>query len=186
MKSEPILDYELVKDIGEYLKLKNNRDYLLFWFCTYTGLRIQDVLKLRIRDVRDDRGIIKDFITLEEMKTAKSKNLKINNNLKKILKEYVKNKPGYEKLFLSQKGNNDSITRQQADNIIRKAGAHFGIRLSAHSLRKTFARRLYEISKGDITVPMEALNHTTPDQTRKYIGITEAIINSFIHELNFD
>lgn len=186
MKAEPILDHDLVKDIGEYLSKKSYRDYLLYCLCLYTGLRIQDILNLRVRDVIDERGYIKSYITLEEMKTTKSKTLKINSKLKKILREYVKNKPGYEKLFLSREGNNVAITRQQAHNIIKEAGEAFGIRLSAHSLRKTFARRLYEVSKGDITVPMEALNHTTPDQTRRYIGITEAVINNYIQELNFD
>lgn len=185
MKAEPVLDYELVKDIGEYLSNKNKRDHLLYWLCIFTGLRIQDILELRVRDVRDDRGHIRDFISLEEMKTEKINNVKINTRLKKILKKYVKGKPGYERLFLSREGHNESISRQQADNIIRGAGKAFGLRLSAHSLRKTFARRLYEMAKGDITVPMEALNHTTPDQTRRYIGITETIINNYIQELDF-
>ncbi len=186
MKAEPILDYELVQDIGEYLSNKNIRNYVLYSLCLYTGLRIQDVLKLRVRDVRDERGNIKDFIYADIKKVDKKKSIKINNRLKKVLQKYVEGKPGYERLFLSREGHNEAISRQQADNIIRDAGQSFGVRLSAHSLRKTFGRKLYEIAKGDITVPMEALGHTTPAQTREYIGVTEAIINNYIQELNFD
>ena len=50
---EPIRDMDLVMDLAEYLKSNNERDYVLFMFGIYTGLRISDILKFRIRDVRE-------------------------------------------------------------------------------------------------------------------------------------
>ncbi len=52
---EPIRDMDLVMDLAEYLKSNNERDYVLFMFGIYTGLRISDILKFRIRDVREKR-----------------------------------------------------------------------------------------------------------------------------------
>ena len=45
---EPIRDMDLVMDLAEYLKSNNERDYVLFMFGIYTGLRISDILKFRI------------------------------------------------------------------------------------------------------------------------------------------
>ena len=47
---EPIRSQEKVKEIYTYLKEKNDRDALLFLFGIYTGLRISDILKFRVRD----------------------------------------------------------------------------------------------------------------------------------------
>lgn len=49
---EPIRDMDLVMDLADYLKSNNERDYVLFMFGIYTGLRISDILKFRVRDVK--------------------------------------------------------------------------------------------------------------------------------------
>lgn len=65
---EPIRDLDVVMDIAEYLKGKSDRDYVMFMFGIYTGLRISDILKFRVRDVRD-----KDAVYIREKKTGKEK-----------------------------------------------------------------------------------------------------------------
>ena len=70
---EPIRDLETVLDIADYLKIKNQRDYVMFMFGIYSGLRISDILKFRVRDVRD-----KDFISQREKKTRQEKRVPIN------------------------------------------------------------------------------------------------------------
>ena len=49
---EPIRDVSLVNDIADYLREQSERNYILFLFGIYSGLRISDILKLRVRDVR--------------------------------------------------------------------------------------------------------------------------------------
>ena len=39
---EPIRDMDLVMDVADFLKAKNERDYVMFMFGIYTGLRISD------------------------------------------------------------------------------------------------------------------------------------------------
>ena len=69
MKSvEPIKDKAVVNDIIGYLKVKSDRDAMLFTFGIYSGLRISDIIKLRVRDVRG-----RDRITVKETKTGKDK-----------------------------------------------------------------------------------------------------------------
>ena len=55
---------DTVLDIARYLKDKNKRDYVMFVTGIYSGLRISDILKLRVRDVRG-----KDHISIREKKT---------------------------------------------------------------------------------------------------------------------
>ena len=50
---EPIRDMDLIFDMMDFLKGQNVRDYVLFMFGIYTGLRISDILKLRVRDVKE-------------------------------------------------------------------------------------------------------------------------------------
>lgn len=70
---EPIRDMNIVWDVADYLKARNERDYVLFMFGIYTGLRISDILKLRVRDVRE-----KDYVYIRENKTGKEKRFPIN------------------------------------------------------------------------------------------------------------
>ena len=196
MKTDPILDLEKIRDVAEYLSKDSKRNELLVWVLVYTGLRIEDALMLRVRDLRGSNGKIMETISVNEEKTQKARRIKISKKLRRKLDEYVTEKPGYEFIFLSRKRSKKCykdhdlegptpVTRQHAWKILSDAGRVFGIRLSPHALRKTFARRLYEISNNDITVPMRALNHTTPTQTETYIGLTETSINSYVEGLDF-
>ncbi|ARE87255.1 hypothetical protein [Clostridium formicaceticum] len=63
---EPIRDIDVVYDIAEYLRVRNQRDYVMWMFGIHTGLKISDILKLRVRDVKD-----KEFIYLREKKKRK-------------------------------------------------------------------------------------------------------------------
>ena len=84
---EPIRDMNLVWDIADYLKIRKERNYVMFMFGIYSGLRISDILSFRVRDVKD-----KDYIDIREQKTNKEKRFPINDELKPIIKEYIKEK----------------------------------------------------------------------------------------------
>ena len=51
MRVEPIRDKDLIKDCMTYLNYKNPRNKVLFAIGIYTGLRISDILKLKVKDV---------------------------------------------------------------------------------------------------------------------------------------
>ena len=128
-KVQPIRDKQLVKDIYQYLLEQNSRDAVIYAVGIYTGLRISDILNLRVRDVR-----AKENITLHERKTGKEKFIPINRFLKKILNQFIDGRRDYEYLFLSPKPPNRPISRQQVYNVLSKAAEHFGIeeRIGTH------------------------------------------------------
>lgn len=166
---EPIRNLDTVKDIQDYLKVRSARDYVLFTFGICTGLRISDILKLRVRDVRG-----KDCVYIREQKTGKEKKFLLKKTLRSVLVEYVEDKKDYEYLFKSNKGVNRPISRVQAYRILSDAGQVFGLsNIGTHTLRKTFGYHMYK-QTGDVAMLMEIFNHAAPAITLRYIGITQS------------
>lgn len=177
---EPIRDMNLVLDIADYLKAQRYRDYMLFIFGIYSGLRISDILPFRVRDLRD-----KDYIMIRETKTNKEKRFPINDELKPILREYIRDKKDYEYLFQSKQGKNKPITRQQAYNILKGAANAFGMdAIGTHTLRKTFGYHMYQQTKDAVTIK-EILNHSDISITLRYIGINQDIKDQTMKKLSF-
>lgn len=177
---EPIRDMDLIFDIADYLREKSDRDYVMFVFGIYSGLRISDILKFKVRDVRDET-----YIAIREQKTNKEKRFPINDELKPILKDYIIDKKDYEYLFKSRKGNNKPITRQQAYNILSDAAAVFGLSaIGTHTLRKTFGYHMYQQTHDAVTIK-SILNHSDISVTLRYIGINQDIKDSTMKKLSY-
>jgi len=172
---EPIRDPELVKDICNYLKKTNLRNFIMFYIGIYSGLRISDILKLRVADVKN-----KSSINIREKKTGKQKIYLINPALKKELKAYCEGKPESEYLIKSREGDNKPISRERAYQIIKKVGEQFGIPdLGTHTLRKTFGYHHYKQYK-DVVMLQKIFNHASPAITLKYIGYEQEKIDNSI------
>lgn len=191
--AKPIKDLEKVLDIQDYLKYKNQRDYVLFILGISTGYRAGDLVKLKVRDVKE---ALKDgrFIILESKK-LNSKNIKKQNikprevpiidKLKKILKEYIKDKRDWEYLFQSRKGINRPINVSRVSVILDEAGKNFGLsNITAHSMRKTYAYKIYNESDYNIDVVKEMLGHSSREITSRYLGLDRELFDSYSIKLN--
>ena len=177
---EPIRDINTVMDIADYLKSKNERDYVMFMFGIYTGLRISDILKFRVRDVKG-----KDAIYIREKKTGKEKRFPLNAELKPIIEDYISDKKDYEYLFKSCRRGNKAISRQQAYKILSAAGRKFNIdKVGTHTLRKTFGYHMYQQTHDAVTIK-EILNHADISVTLRYIGINQDNKDKAIKGLSF-
>ncbi|MBO0537923.1 site-specific integrase [Clostridium botulinum] len=169
---EPIRNTEKVRDIQEYLKRTNERDYILFITGVYTGLRISDILRLKVKDVKSKR-----FIYIREKKTSKQNIIEINKFLEKEYKWYCADKELDEYLIKSREGVNKALSRVRAYEIIKDVGISFGVEnLGTHTLRKTFGYHYYKQSK-DVATLMKMFNHSDPSITLKYIGIIQDQMN---------
>ncbi len=177
---EPIRDEELIDDIADYLREKSERDYVMFLFGIYSGLRISDILKFKVRDIRD-----RDYIIMREKKTNKERRFPINDELKPILRDYVAGKKDYDYLFKSRKGRNKPITRQQAYNILQDAADKFDLyAIGTHTLRKTFGYHMYQQTHDAVTI-QRILNHSDISITLRYIGINQDAQDSTMKKLSF-
>lgn len=185
--SKPINDIEKLKDIRDYLKSKNERDYVLFMLGIMTGYRAGDLVTLKVRDVKEALTSGK-FIILEGKK-KNSKNIREKNRkpreaeiipeLETILKEYIKGKKDFEYMFPSRKGNGyinvDRVTR-----ILKEAANHFGLNdITAHSMRKTYAYTIYINNNYDLLTVKEMLGHSCIEETKVYLGLDRELYHKY-------
>ena len=166
---QPIRDLRKIEQMKAVLRENGTRDLLLFCMGINTGIRISDLLKLTVADVRD-----KSHVEIHEQKTGKLKRFPIMGSLQSLIQEYTANKPTTEYLFKSRVGSNRPITRVMAFEIINNACRKCGIedRISMHGLRKTFGYHHYKQFK-DIVILQKIFNHSSSDITLRYIGIDQ-------------
>ena len=189
MKSvEPIRDIKIIKNMRAILKSQSTRNELLFILGINIGLRISDILKLKVNDIiRSNGKTPRDYVIITEMKTNKTKKFYIGDTVKKVVENYmkeIKNSEPNTYLFLSRKGVNIAITRQQAYRIINNAAESLGLvernnngsiisgEIGTHTLRKTFGYHSFQ-NGTSLELLMDLFNHSSKTQTLKYIGITE-------------
>ena len=170
---QPIRDQETIEAIKDYLMQQSHRNYMLFVFGINTGLRIQDMLKLKVKDVTGE------YLVMIEMKTGKRKIMKITPVLKREIKRYVANMKPEDVLFPSrQGGKNKPIKRDMAYKIMKKAATEFGlVDIGTHTLRKTFGYHMYQKTK-DITLVQNMLNHSDKSITMRYIGMDQDMMDA--------
>lgn len=176
MVVEPLKDKKKIDALLTYLKGKNERDWLLAKFQLNTGLRISDVVKVKVEDLLTQNMNFKDYFVLHEQKTGKEKKIKLNDSLKKALKAHIKQyKLGYDNyLFKSRKGFNEPITVTQAYRILKDAAVNLNIEnFGTHSLRKTWGYWTYKTSRYNIGLIMDTFNHSSQKITLRYIGIDQ-------------
>lgn len=178
---KPLTDYNIILDFSDYLKEKNERDYVLYWTGIYTGRRISDILPLKVRDVKN-----KDRICFLESKTQKKADIIIHPELKKILQAYCADKNNYEYVFANNRKPPKPITRVRVWQILNEAAKNFCYeqKIGCHTLRKTFGYWLYQYSK-DVVAIKELLNQSDISVTKRYIGIDQKQKDELLCHLPF-
>ncbi|ACD53542.1 integrase [Clostridium botulinum] len=168
---EAIKDVNAIMDIADFFRTTGKhaeRNYIMFLIGIYTGLRIGDILSLRVRDVKEAK-----YIELKAEKTDKKTKIIINDYLKAELEEYIKDKKEFEYLIKSQKGRNKPIGKTQAWREMKKAANEFGLdNIGCHTLRKTFGYFFYQ-QYGDIVTLKNIFGHSDISVTFKYIGLNQ-------------
>ena len=170
---EPIRKREQIENVKRILKCSGYRDFLLFLIGINSGLRVSDILKLKVSDVKQ-----KDYIEISEQKTGKYKRFPITNSFKDYLNEFIVDKSLDDYLF-SGKQRNKPISRIQAYRIINNAcrKAEITGHIGTHTMRKTFGYHFYR-EKKDIALLQYIFNHSAPSVTLRYIGINQDIFDS--------
>ncbi|TPE68954.1 site-specific integrase [Halalkalibacterium halodurans] len=161
------------RDLNRLKAALHGRNRLMLIMGVSLGLRISDLLALKIGDVRG-----KDELIIREQKTQKPRRIKLSKTVMAEVKALEGADDEY--IFRSRQGGNKPISRVQAYRILNDAAERAGINvgpIGTHTLRKTFGYQLY--AQGlDITRIMAILNHSTPAMTLKYIGVTKDEIDA--------
>ena len=178
---EPIRDLNKVEEMKKVLleQGKGKRNYLIFKVGINIGIRVSDIIKLKVSDIRYENGTMRDDITIIEKKTNKKKTFRFNIELKKELEDYTKQMQQYEYIFKSRKGANQPLTRTQVYRFLNDAAKMVGITdsIGTHTMRKTFGFHNYK-KYADVAMLQTIFNHSSPSITLRYIGISQDEINN--------
>ncbi len=172
----------------------SERNLTLFLLGVATGYRMQDLVDLTIADIREalenEKFEIQEKKQYNAWKSHMKKNPKslrpppnkrehdVVPQLEAVLRKYVKGKKKSEYAFPSQKGTgNMHISAKAYSDILRKVADDKEIQLkgiTGHSLRKTYARRLYD-AKNSLEYVRIALNHKSIEVTKVYLGLEDDV-----------
>lgn len=169
---QPIRSLEKIEDMKWALKRQSERDYIMFLLGINTGLRVTDLLNLKLKDVKG-----KKKLTVREGKTEKKRDIQLTN-IYEELNAYIKKLEGTEWLFPSRKGDKP-ISRIQAYRALNKASDTVDMPdgIGTHTMRKTFGYWHYKQFK-DIAELLTIFNHSSQEITLRYIGITDEQIEN--------
>ena len=157
----------------------------LFMLGVSTGGRISELLSLQIGDVYQNGSAVSDL--LFERSVVKggevSRAVPVNRDGRHAIdqlidwhRQHYRNTDPNRPLFPSRhKSGTVPMHRQTAHDVLKKAFIAAGLngKLATHSLRKSFAQRLYDKS-GDIYLVQELLGHKNISTTQKYLGVNYA------------
>ena len=174
MTVEPIRDKSKIKQMYQYLHGKDSKYGLLFKFGLNTGLRISDMLPLKVQDILNNSGEFKEYLVLREKKTGKEKKIKLNAALRKTILSYIKGKSLLSENYLFSSVKGTHLGRVQAYRVLKEAATVLGIEnFGTHSLRKTWGYWTYKISRYNIGLIMDTFNHSSQNITLRYIGVNQ-------------
>jgi integrase len=180
--------------------LSSSRDRLLFLAGVYTGFRIHELLSLRIGNVwRNNEPAREITIARQNLKggtsafarRVRSRTIPVHPVLRAAIQNYIFSRytdqipPPDDCLFPSKKGNDRPISAVQAFRIIQAAARQAGNleRVATHSMRKTFARSIYDRSGHDIILTSKALGHSSVLTTSHYLESSRDDVKAAIMSL---
>lgn len=150
----------------------NQRDTLILELLYSTGLRVSELVNIKIKDINMNDKVIKVL-----GKGSKERIVLYNNHTALALKRYLddgynvfnKSNSGY--LILNKSGNklSDRYIRNIINKLVRKAGLN--VKISPHTIRHTFATDMLE-EGADLVTVKELLGHESLNTTSIYTHIT--------------
>jgi integrase/recombinase XerD len=167
--SEPEV-HTLLRLAGESGHGLATRNYALVQLMVQAGLRVSEVAALRIADItaRERSGLVR----IREGKGLKAREVPLNATARRALRLYLDTRSGAgaaEPLFLSERGEAIPTRTIQAvmAHLARRARID-RVRVSAHTLRHTFALNYLRQSPGKLVELASLLGHESLDTTAVY------------------
>ena len=165
-------DEEIVSILRTFSPASNSevRNKTIFMLLLDTGLRIGELVNLKIDDVNMSEGLVKVM-----GKGKKERIVPVGSNAQRALHRYLfrhrlkSAHSGIENVFLSVHGTSltENSIKLMFARLAKRSGVH---RLHAHLCRHTFATR-YLINGGDVFTLQQILGHSTLEMVRHYVKL---------------
>ncbi|HMG89599.1 MAG TPA: site-specific tyrosine recombinase/integron integrase [Chryseolinea sp.] len=155
---------EIQRIISSTTNLKHKAILVTIYSC---GLRLSELLNLKIKDVQSDRGLL----LITGGKGNKDRNTILSHTTLELLRKYYLAFKPKEYLFEGQDGGRYSVKSVQ--NIVKHSlkAAKITKRASPHTLRHSFATHLLE-SGTDLRHIQTLLGHSSPKTTEIYTHVS--------------
>jgi site-specific recombinase XerD len=181
--TRPLTTEEILKVSKQFEGNFKVRNRSLFMLGVSVGGRISELLALSLKDVWQNGQAVGDLLFEKDVVKGKetARMIPVNADGQQAICELINwHKERYgglaqkRPLFPSRK-HGEAITRVQAHRILEDAFSKAGLngKLATHSLRKTYAQRMYDAS-GDIFLVKEMLGHRDVKTTQAYLGVNYA------------
>jgi len=182
----PLTDTEIREVVDSFYGTYAARDRALFILGIKSGFRVSELLSLRVKDVVSGDHIM-DRVTVcrRNMKRkTEGRTVLMHPDAKAALQEWIdelQDEPD-SYIFQSRKGGNKPISRYQAYRILRTLYEDCGLdgRLGTHTMRKTFADRVYKNLGNDLVKTQRALGHKNIHSTMSYMSFKDEDVDQAI------
>ena len=145
---------------------KNNRIATILVMEANLGLRIGDILKLKLADIIKDGGRYR--LSIVEQKTGKKRNYTVPIEIYIYLQEYALENG------IRQEARLFPITSRAVEKHLKQAALYLGLNnIGTHSFRKFYATEIYKNNNYNIVLVQELLQHSSAAITQRYIGIQQ-------------
>lgn len=163
------------------------RNRSLFMLGVSVGGRISELIALKVNDVWQNGKPVSDLLFDRSIVKGGevSRAVPVNVDGRQAIEDLIAwqsdlygNVDAARPLFPSRKGQGSkSMTRIAAHDALKKAFEAAGLngKLGTHSLRKSYAQRLYE-QTNDIYAVQEMLGHKSVVTTQRYLGVNYASV----------
>lgn len=204
---EPLYNAHDVAAIGDYLRRidaeRGQPVYIIWLLCVNCGLRIGDVLRLRVYQICGTGKRVRRYLELREQKRGKPVKRLLPDDVRRLLQGYVDgldwtNIKYQSYLFESPRRPGKPWSYQFVNERLKQAAIVCGIDqpITTHTMRKTFAYHYYASNKGDRSqFPTEqacleflsksVLQHSSVSVTERYIGIEQDKIDATTSKVMF-
>jgi len=186
----PLTESEVEAVLAELDGPRGARDRALFLLGVRSGFRISEILSLRLRDVVEGGRLVERVRVLRRHMKGKreGRTVLLHPAARAALATWLEElrSDGYMTaesfVFQSRHGSNQAIGRTQAWRILKRAFDRAGLigNLGTHSMRKTFADRIYDRLGGDLVKTAQALSHRSISSTASYLTFRESEIDDAI------
>lgn len=198
MSARPFTEPEYVSMIAYFTSHGRTRDAALLALGCGTGFRIQELLAVTVGHVWQ-REMVAAEITLARRdlkggqgayrRAVRSRRVPLGESVRKALAAHlatIGTDVPARPLFATARSGTEGMDRSQVFRNLVAACVACGLdasRISTHSMRKTFARRVYEASGHDLIRTQRALGHTSPVTTARYLETDADALDRLILEV---
>ncbi|MGZ4902627.1 MAG: tyrosine-type recombinase/integrase, partial [Halobacteriota archaeon] len=168
------LEKEQVDELLQAAKACSQRDYLLLDFMWRTGVRVSEVINVKLQDIEHKNNVV----NIRKAKGGKQRRVLIGDETLETLSDYIseQNIPKDQPIF--------PITRQHVFRLVNRYGNTVGVKIHPHTLRHSFAVHLVR-SGMDLRRLQLLLGHSSLSITQVYLQFKDDDLREAYEKISF-